>query len=166
MELYGTCDSLIHELRNKCWGYFSENFGDNPVTLNNPCSFNVPVPEIGTNGGNDASEDRAHAGSTVCPIDLDGDADKDLLLGNLFQDRMIELDEGATPILFDENGDGLMDLLVPNYGYYDPSGNYLGKVGPAAQHRHRHVTRLRLRHGRPCLAEHIRDWSWHAPSLR
>lgn len=219
METYGTCDSLKFELRNKCWGYFAENFGDNSVTLNVPCNFNVPAPEIGTHDEGDADTERAHAGSSVCPIDLDGDGDKDLLLGdisfnnvvgltnggtvmsaimvaedtlfpsydlsvnlpifpgtyyedvdkdgkrdlicspnaislahnfrsmwyyhnigtdaapifdfqqeNLFQDRMIELGDGAYPISFDENGDGLMDLLVTNYGYYEPSGSYIGKV--------------------------------------
>ena len=219
METYGTCDSLNFELRNKCWGYFAENFGDNSVTLNVPCNFNVPAPEIGTNPELDGDDERAHAGSSVCPIDLDGDGDKDLLLGDisynnvvaltnggtvmsaimvaedtlfpsydvsvdlplfpgnyyedvdkdgkrdlvcspnaislahnfrsmwyyrntgtdaapifdlqqedLFQDRMIELGDGAYPITFDENGDGLMDLLVTNYGYYAPSGSYVGKV--------------------------------------
>lgn len=219
METYGTCDSLNFELRNKCWGYFAENFGDNSVTLNVPCNFNVPAPEIGTHPEVDADTERAHAGSSVCPIDLDGDGDKDLLLGdisfnnvvgltnggtvmsaimvaedtlfptydvsvdlpvfpgtyyedvdkdgrrdlicspnaislahnfrsmwyyhntgtdaapifdfqqeNLFQDRMIELGDGAYPISFDENGDGLMDLLVTNYGYFEPSGSYIGKV--------------------------------------
>ncbi|MBK8498125.1 MAG: T9SS type A sorting domain-containing protein [Flavobacteriales bacterium] len=219
MELYGTCDSLKYELRNKCWGYFAENFGDNSVTLNLPCGFNVPAPEMETNGQTDPDNDRAHAGSTVTPINLDGDADKDLLVGDisfnnlvaltnggtitsaimvdqdtlfpsydefvdlpifpapshvdvdkdgnrdlvvspnglslvqnyesmwyyhnngpdeapifdlqqrdLFQDRMIELGEGAYPVLFDENGDGLMDLVVSNHGYYETSGTYTGKI--------------------------------------
>jgi hypothetical protein len=219
METYGTCDSLVFELRNKCWGYFAENFSDNSVTLNVPCNFNVPAPEIGTESETDAEMERAHAGSSVTPIDLDGDGDKDLLLGdisynnvvaltnggtvmsaimtaedttfpsydlpvnlpifpgsfyedvdkdgkrdlvvspnsislahnyrgmwyyknrgtdaapvfefqqeNLFQDRMIELGDGAYPVLFDENGDGLMDLVVTNYGYYQSNGSYTGKM--------------------------------------
>lgn len=219
LELYGTCDSLTFELRNKCWGYFAENFGDNSVTLNMPCNFNVPAPEMEVNGEASATDDRAHAGSSVTPLDLDGDGDKDVLLGdisfnnlvgltnggtvvsalmvdqdtlfpeydesvdlpifpgpshvdvdkdgkrdlvvspnamslvqnyesmwyyhntgtddapifdfqqnNLFQDRMIELGEGAYPVPFDENGDGLMDLMVSNHGYYEPSANYTGKV--------------------------------------
>ncbi|HMC97690.1 MAG TPA: hypothetical protein VKG92_08560, partial [Flavobacteriales bacterium] len=89
MELYGTCDSLAFEVRNKCWGYFAENFNNNSVTLNVPCSFNVPAPEMGE-GGDDAAEphgtpadERTHAGSTVLPIDLDGDGVKDLLLGDI-----------------------------------------------------------------------------------
>ena len=47
---------------------------------------------------------------------------------DLFQDRMMEFGEGAMPVAFDENGDGRMDLLVANHGYYAPGGNYVGKV--------------------------------------
>jgi len=224
MELYGTCDSLAFEVRNKCWGYFAENFSDNSVTLDVECPFNVPAPEIGGGHGEmsdeDAdSDDRAHAGSTILALDMDGDGVKELLLGdisfnnlvglhnggtvmdalmtaedtlfpsydqsvnmtvfpcpnyedvdndgkrdllvglaatslaqnfeslwyfhntgtdafpvfdlqqtNLFQDRMIELGEGAYPVLFDHDGDGLMDLLVANFGYFAANSVYVGKV--------------------------------------
>jgi len=228
METYGTCDSLLYEVRNKCWGYFAENFSNNSVTLNVPCQFNVPNPEIGLDGhaNGDGSRDledtdpeRAHAGSTVTPLDLNGDGVMDMLLGdisfnnlvglhnggtalsaiiaaedtlfppydtptdlavfpgsyyvdvdqdgrrdliaspnasnlaqnyrsmwyyrnegtdaapvfefqqqNLFQDRMLEFGEGAMPVPFDENGDGLMDLLVANHGYYQNGGTYLAKI--------------------------------------
>jgi len=222
METYGTCDSLRFEQRNKCWGYFAENFNNNSVTLNVPCQFNVPNPELrpdGETAADDDSDDRAHAGSTITPIDLNGDGVKDLLLGdisftnlvgltntgsvanalmtsedtlfpsynvsvdmpifpaafyvdvdrdgrrdllvtpnagslshdfrsvwyyrntgtdaapvfqfqqqNLFQDRMIELGLGAIPVAFDENGDGRMDLIVSNHGYYQTGGSYVGKV--------------------------------------
>ena len=227
MELYGNCDSLKYEVRNSCWGYFAENFSNNSVTLNAPCQFNVPDPEI--DGGGDgartneedgaANKAQAHAGSSVTPLDLDGDGDMDLLLGdisynnlvalynggtassgimtakdsifpvddvpvdlpvfpagfhldidkdgnkdllvcpnatslahdyeslwyyrnhgtdlapqfeleqrNLFQDRSIELGEGAYPVPFDQNGDGLMDLFVANHGYYASGGLYIGKI--------------------------------------
>jgi len=52
----------------------------------------------------------------------------DLQQTNLFQDRMIELGEGAYPVLFDHDGDGLMDLVVANYGYFGPGGAYVGKL--------------------------------------
>ncbi|MBL0036058.1 MAG: T9SS type A sorting domain-containing protein [Flavobacteriales bacterium] len=233
MELYGTCDSLSFEVRNRCWGYFSENLNNNSVALNNPCQYNVPNPEIAgevlrvtqqelhdlyTPTNEDGGE-RAHVGSTILPIDLDGDEDKDLLLGDvifdniaalynggsvdsafmtgqdtlfpvydqsvhlqifpapyyedvdndgkrdlivtpnykslsqnfqgvwwykntgtdaapifqfqqpdLFQNRMIDVGEGAYPVLFDHNGDGLMDLIVANYGYFIFGGNYPCKL--------------------------------------
>ncbi len=37
----------------------------------------------------------------------------------LFQDRMIDLGGGATPVFFDINKDGLSDLFAGNYGYMD-----------------------------------------------
>lgn len=38
---------------------------------------------------------------------------------DLFQSRMIDVGAGAMPVLFDLDGDGLLDLLVSNYGYND-----------------------------------------------
>lgn len=224
METYGNCDSLKFEVRNKCWGAFSENFNNNSVTLNNPCSSNVPNPEMPQEPGRpeyaELTEDlRAHAGSSVLPLDLGGDGLMDVLLGDisynnlvglynggttalafmteedtlfpeydlsvdlplfpagyyedvnndgmrdlivspnatslaqnfrsmwyyrntgsdaaplfefqqedLFQDRMIELGEGAIPVIFDHNADGLMDLVVSNHGYYQNGGIYEGKL--------------------------------------
>lgn len=37
----------------------------------------------------------------------------------LFQDQMIELGNESIPAIFDHNGDGLMDLIVSNYGYFN-----------------------------------------------
>jgi hypothetical protein len=231
-ELYGTCDSLTYEVRNRCWGFFSENLNNNSVTLNNPCQYNVPAPEMGEavlratqelladpHGMLQSDEERAHVGSTLLAIDLDGDEDKDMLMGDvlfptivalynggtvdtafmtsedtlfplydqsvnlqifpapfyedvdndgkrdlivtpnykslshnfqgvwwyknigtdaapvfafqkpdLFQDRMIDVGEGAYPVLFDHNSDGLMDLIVANYGYYQFGGVYPSKL--------------------------------------
>ena len=223
MELYGHADSLKFEVRNKCWGYFSENFSDNTVTLDIECPFNVPNPEFPLEPLEPTyvewTDPRAHAGSTVTPLDLQGDGTMDLLLGDisfnnvvalyndgttelahmgsaidqfpntgqpvdlaifpgifyedmdkdgvrdlvvspnatslaenlnsmwyyrnigtdaapdfqyqtdrLFQDRMLDLGEGAFPVLFDENGDGLMDLVVANHGYFMPGNTYEGRL--------------------------------------
>jgi len=221
MELYGTCDSLKYEVRNRCWGSFSENFSTNSVTLNVPCTYNVPNPEIDVDPSPEQIEqdDRAHAGSSITPIDLNGDGVMDLLLGDigfnnvvglinggtvesglmtssdtlfpsydipvdlalfpssyfldidnddrrdlvvspnaqslaqnaksmwyyrntgtdavpvfalqqndLFQDRMLEFGEGSYPVPFDHDGDGLMDLLVANVGYFQAAGPYLSKI--------------------------------------
>jgi hypothetical protein len=222
MELYGTCDSLVFELRNKCWGYFAENFNNNSVTLDTPCDFNVPNPELGEQGDRpEATEDteRAHAGSTILSLDLNGDGVKEVLIGDisynnlvglynggsieeaymiqedtlfpsydnsvdlalfpagyyvdvdqdgkrdllvggnatslsenkrslwyytntgtdsspvfehqqedLFQERMIDVGEGAFPVFFDHDRDGLMDLIVANHGYFAAGGVYTGKL--------------------------------------
>lgn len=47
---------------------------------------------------------------------------------NLLQDEMIEVGEGAYPVFFDYNVDGLKDLVIGNYGYYSPSGIYQSKL--------------------------------------
>jgi len=38
---------------------------------------------------------------------------------SFLQDQMLDLGSGAYPVFIDYNGDGLMDLLVGNYGYSD-----------------------------------------------
>jgi len=47
-----------------------------------------------------------------------------LIKKNVLLDEMIEVGSGAHPILFDYNNDGLMDLIVANYGYYIEGGNF------------------------------------------
>lgn len=216
IENYGTCDSLAYELVNKCWGFFSENFSSNSVTLDDSCSWNVPNPQK-QNGGN------KHTGSTLLTLDLDENGTKDLVLGDVsfsnltaltnsdpsptftsshmtaqdtafpannqstlkvdleifpaafyldvnndglkdllvspdcyngcenyksswlylntnknnnptfnfvtksfLQEEMIDLGEGANPTLIDYNNDGLLDLIIGNYGFYGSS--YVSKL--------------------------------------
>ena len=42
---------------------------------------------------------------------------------SFLQEDMIDLGEGAYPVLFDYNYDNLLDLVVGNYAYHDVSGN-------------------------------------------
>ncbi|MFN3874716.1 MAG: T9SS type A sorting domain-containing protein [Flavobacteriales bacterium] len=144
METYGTCDSLLFRQYNKCWGFFAENFSNNSVTLNTTCQFNVPNPELPLGPGEEepGQQPRAHAGSTLATLDLDGDGDKDLLLGDVSFTNMVGLTNGGSmsyalmtqqdstfpaydlavnlpvfPAAFhvDADGDGRRDLLVtPN----------------------------------------------------
>ncbi len=43
-----------------------------------------------------------------------------------FQDEMIDVGSNAFPVLYDIDGDGLPDLFVGDYGYYDSSYYYQG----------------------------------------
>lgn len=47
-----------------------------------------------------------------------------LVQKNVLLDEMIEVGSGAHPVFFDYNKDGLMDLIVANYGYYISGGNF------------------------------------------
>lgn len=48
---------------------------------------------------------------------------------DLLQDEMIDVGTGSTPTLFDHNSDGLLDLLVSNFGAYDLTADeYLPSV--------------------------------------
>ncbi len=80
IELYGTCDSLAYKIEANCWGYFSENAVSNDVNLNDTCS------PLKMNG---------HAGSTLLAIDLDGDNDKDLLVGDISFSNLVMLTNGG-----------------------------------------------------------------------
>jgi hypothetical protein len=53
-----------------------------------------------------------NAGTDILP-------DYNLVSESFLQDQMLDLGSGAYPVFFDYNGDGLMDLLVGNYGYSD-----------------------------------------------
>lgn len=47
--------------------------------------------------------------------------DYTLCTTSFLQEDMINLGSGCYPVLFDWNGDGLLDLFAGNYGYYDSS---------------------------------------------
>lgn len=209
MENYGNCDYLEYELKNACWGYFSEDGTNNTVTLYDTCEINVPDPE----------KSAKHAGSTILALDLTGNGVKDLVLGDItypnlvmltnggttssagmiasdtafpsnntpvnltvfpagyyfdadnddrkdlvvapnnpntaenhdniwfyknvgtdnipefvfqqnafLQEGMIDAGERSHPVFFDEDNDGLMDIVMGNFGYFISSGNYSSQL--------------------------------------
>lgn len=51
-----------------------------------------------------------------------------LVTNSFLQEGMIEVGEGAHPVFFDYNADGLMDIIIGNYGEYDSSLGLLYKA--------------------------------------
>jgi subtilisin-like proprotein convertase family protein len=47
---------------------------------------------------------------------------------DLLQNNMIDVGEGAYPIFFDYDNDGLKDLFIGNYGYYNTPPNYSRQI--------------------------------------
>lgn len=95
VDLYGHSDSLVFVLKNECWGGFKEDVNSNSVILNDPsapCAIgNVP----GAQKSKEESE-KAHAGSTVLALDMDGSGVKDLILGDVAYPNMNLLLNGGT----------------------------------------------------------------------
>ena len=130
MDDFGHCDSLKFEIGVSCWGNVRESPSDFSIVLNQQCKGNAP-------GGI-----RAHPGSTILPIDLDADGDKEVILadvsfpytqvlwnsGDQYTAAVAQVDSGfpanTTPIYLnffpgtyyvDINNDGVKDLLAsPN----------------------------------------------------
>jgi len=109
-ETYGHSDSLMYELKNECWGGFREDVNSNTVFLNDqtaPCQAgNVPNPQLKPNDA-----EKAHAGSTVLAIDMDGNGVKDLLLGDVAYPSLNFLTNGGTTV----NSNSLMISANPNF---------------------------------------------------
>lgn len=75
-ELFGNCDSLIFELKTDCWGRFFE--GLNEYDFNSCESQTIidqPIIESRSSGG--------HSGSSTLTLDIDGDNDMDIILGDV-----------------------------------------------------------------------------------
>ncbi len=126
VENHGTCDSLDFVRRNACWGRFAENASTNAITLNSSCDFQVPNPEI------TGPDDRAHSGSTVTPLDLDGDGVMDLLLGDISFPNIVALTNGgsvddsfmtAQDPLFPSNSVGVQVPIFPASFFIDVNGD-------------------------------------------
>jgi hypothetical protein len=99
MELYGHADSLIFVLKNECWGGFSEAVTTNALFLNDqdtPClTGNVPNAERPSTNTALFDESKAHSGSTLLAIDIDGSGVKDLIIGDVSYPNMSLLINGG-----------------------------------------------------------------------
>ncbi len=134
-ELTSTPDDTIwFERITKCWGHFRENNDDNGITLDNCGEFiasDAPSSQI--------ANQAVHSGSSMLIWDLDNDADKDIILGDVSFPNLVKITNAGTPMeattflydanfpmydtpvnlpifpaafAIDVNNDGLKDMLV------------------------------------------------------
>ena len=84
----GNLDTLAFEMKNTCWGHFSESGLSNTCTLFDTCFQNVPNPQDSTSI---LRNNLRHSGSTVLALNLNNDQVKDVILGDVSYSNIVAL---------------------------------------------------------------------------
>jgi len=105
MENYGNCDSLDYELWHECWGYFAESDFSNTLLLGTSCGSKS------YNKGGEFNEEK-HVGSSLRCIDIDGDNDKEMILGDVDYSTLFLLHNSGT---VDSAYIDHQDTIFPSY---------------------------------------------------
>lgn len=122
METYGNCDSLLFEIKNECWGRFSEDGNSSTInlydTLTAPCDGStVTNPQIGLSNDVNRGSGARHVGSTLTAFDEDGNGVMDLLIGDVDGDYLTLLTNGGTQV----NTNSAMVAIDTDFPSYDQS---------------------------------------------
>lgn len=110
VEENGSCDSLFFELRNRCYGYFSESAFDNSITLHDeethnsfcPPGYNIPDPSpIAERPDHIEFQETEsggprHAGTTILSIEMNEEFPKEIVLGDIGSYNMTALTNSHT----------------------------------------------------------------------
>jgi len=120
MERYGSADSLIFRKTENCWGRFAESDESNIIYLDT-CfnrALEVSPPQGGVGGGAlvevGAMEASPHQGGVGGGALAGGGAKEGRAMGD-------PKHTGSTFMLLDNNGDGLLDLLLGDVDYSSPA---------------------------------------------
>ena len=103
-------DTLIFEMKNTCWGHFSESGLSNTCNLFDTCFQNVPNPQDTLN----ILKNNRHSGSTVLALDLNNDQVKDLILGDVSYSNIVALFNDNTGVNMNTSFVS-QDTTFPNY---------------------------------------------------
>ncbi len=116
-DLFGHCDSLKFEYASGCWGNFALRTG----STNTVGCFHCPCREAAPDSSRlntepvlfDASEAarRDDTISSVFALDLDGDGDKELLIGDISSENTLMIHNGGTPFAAEMDS---QDTLFPS----------------------------------------------------
>lgn len=99
VETYGTCDSLVFETKNICWGRFREDAASNDVTLWDTLVYPCRDIDLGDEmPTHPIDHDDRHAGSSVLALDLDDSGVLDLVLGDISYNNLTMLLNSGTEV--------------------------------------------------------------------
>ncbi len=112
--------------------FFPQN--DLPIDITIfPAAFHLDVDNDGNkdliaapNAGN--SSENFNSAWFYKDIDTTGASRFSFQNNSFLQNQMIEVGEGCYPTFFDYNSDGLKDLVIGNYGYFNAGGTYSCKL--------------------------------------
>ena len=100
------CD-FDYELKNRCWGYFGESLEEETIVLGQDCP-NVVDPE------RSSTELTIHSGSTLLMLDIDGNGEQDVVMGDVSFNRLTSLLNGGP-----SNIAGLDSVVLVDYEFPD-----------------------------------------------
>ena len=146
MDSTGLCGGFRFYNIRVCWGYFTLSGLNNlaslpPTTITNfSCpAYSATYPRYGSANVMDTTR---HSGNLICAVDMEGDGDNDLLIGDIVSKNLLFIENGgpqdsayaitqdtlfpsydtsvvmdliAAPYILDVNNDGKKDLLVSNF---------------------------------------------------
>jgi hypothetical protein len=122
MELYGVCDSIKYQVASNCWGEFTENASNASLAFNTTCPA-VPIAAP-ADGNYSALHADLHTGSCLECVNIDGDNDQDLLIGDIGNNQIVMAHNAGT------SSSALMDSDDPAYPSYDtPAVNFYFNCG-------------------------------------
>ena len=104
-------DTLIFEMKNTCWGNFSESGLSNTCTLFDTCLFNVTNPEDSITI---TRNNLRHSGSTILSLDLNNDQVKDIILGDVSYSNLVALYNDSIGVNMNTSFVS-QDTLFPSY---------------------------------------------------
>ena len=106
MENFGNCDKLVFWQDAQCWGHITEN------TANNGINLNACTGRIDNSGGDQKYIENPtpqHSGSCLVCLDMDGDRDKDAVIGDVSFCNINMVRNGGDTTL------AVIDLVDPNF---------------------------------------------------